>query len=61
SLLTSLIIPYIKMKSKGKAAGQIDYVKVQKNAKLLLCALVTVVTKSYDTSYLLSLYQKLSV
>jgi hypothetical protein len=49
------------MKSKGKAAGQIDYVKVQKNAKLLLCALVTTVTKSYDTSYLLSLYQKLAV
>lgn len=49
------------MKSKGKAAGQIDYVKVQKNAKLLLGTLVTVVTKSYDTSYVLSLYQKLAV
>jgi hypothetical protein len=37
------------MKNKGKAVGQIDCVKVQKNAKLLLWALVTVVTKSYDT------------
>ncbi len=42
------------MKSKGKAVGQIDYVKVQKNAKLLLSALVTAVTKYYDTSYVLS-------
>jgi hypothetical protein len=37
------------MKIKGKAVGQIDCVKVQKNAELLLLALVTAVTKQYDT------------
>jgi hypothetical protein len=37
------------MKTKGKAVGQIDCVKVQKNAELLLYALVTAVTKHYDT------------
>jgi hypothetical protein len=38
-----------KLKTKGKAVGQIDCIKVQKNAELLLWVLVTAVTKDYDT------------
>jgi hypothetical protein len=37
------------MKAKGKTIGQIDCVKVQKNAKLLPPALVTAVTKRSGT------------
>jgi hypothetical protein len=38
-----------KLKTKGKAVGQIDCIKVQKNAELSLEIHVTAVTKGYDT------------
>jgi len=37
------------MENEGKMIGQIDCVKVRKNAKLLLLALVTAVTKRSGT------------